>query len=74
MKNIFRRWFPKSSQATFFMRGGQTVAIGNVKSVSMTRELGTGQYSAYEIEWANPKVAPLMFTLSIPDIIAVIVE
>ena len=75
---IFDKWIhrllnrPKPLTASFYMRGGQIITIGNVKKVEMTREGSTGQYSAYSSEWTNPKLAPNMFTMSIPDIIAVV--
>lgn len=79
---IFNKWIDKifggppqekPLVAHFYMRSGQIITVGNVKSVKVGRA-GTGQYDSYQIEWVNPALAPNLFTLSIPDIIAVIVQ
>lgn len=62
----------KPLQATFYMRGGHQIVTGNVKSVSMTSN-PEGGYSAYSIKWLDAAKAPNMFSLSIPDIVAVVV-
>jgi hypothetical protein len=38
----------------------------------MTRDTDTGTYIGYEIKWCWPESAPDLFTLSIPDIVAVV--
>jgi len=56
----------------FYMRGGHVVTATRVKSVEMTRDNSTGSYSGYTLEWNDPKDRPSMFTVSIPDIVAVV--
>ena len=65
---------PKSDQgmvATFYMKGGHVIQIDNVKSVELKRDSSTGSYSGYTIEWQDPDKRPALFSLSIPDIVAV---
>lgn len=60
-------------QATFYMRGGHEITLGNLKNVEMNRDTSIGSYSGYTLEWIDGAKAPRMFSLSIPDIVAVIV-
>ena len=55
----------------FYMRGGHRVVARDVKSVEMTRDSETGSYSGYTLEWNESAKRPPLFTLSIPDIVAV---
>lgn len=55
----------------FFMKGGHIIKAPDVTDVTMKRDNTTGAYIGYDLTWANPKNAPKMFTLSIPDIVAV---
>jgi hypothetical protein len=57
--------------ATFYMKGGHAIVVGNIKSVEMRRDATTGSYSGYSIEWEDVEKKPALFTLSIPDIVAV---
>lgn len=66
--------FTKMRFATFYMRGGHTITVGNVESVELTRDATTGGYAGYTIKWEDPTIAPELFSLSIPDIVAVSVE
>lgn len=59
--------------AHFYMRGNHCIVVDNFKSVEMTRDSNTGGYSAYKIEWISGQKTPSLFTLSIPDIVAVVV-
>lgn len=57
----------------FYMNGGHVIVVRDVKKVEMTRDPSTGSYSAYHLEWIDgAKDTPSLFTLSIPEIIAVI--
>ena len=60
--------------ATFYMKGGHTIVIGNIKSVEMKRDMTTGNYAGYTIEWEDVNKKPALFSLSIPDIVAVKVD
>lgn len=60
--------------ATFYMRGGQTIVIGNIKGVELTRDRATGSYTGYTIEWEDISKKPALFSMSIPDIVAVKVD
>jgi len=55
---------------TFYMRGGHAVVANNVSEVEMTRNTTDGTYTGYTLSWNEGK-RPAMFTLSIPDIVAV---
>lgn len=55
---------------TFYMRAGHAVSTHGVNKVEMTRDSTTGSYAGYTLEWNEGK-QPAMFTLSIPDIVAV---
>lgn len=72
-KSFLKAFGPKEETMTvhFHMRNGSVVRTHGVTKVEMTREGSSGQYSAYSIEWVKG-AAPRMFTLSIPDIVAVI--
>lgn len=61
----------KPLRATFYMRGGHAIEIGGIKTVTMTSD-GHGGYSAYSIKWM-PGAAPALLSLSIPNIMAVLV-
>lgn len=37
--------------ATFYMKGGHVIVIGNIKHVTMNRDASTGGYTGYSIEW-----------------------
>ena len=58
-------------QATFYLRGNHEITLDNIGSVTMTRDNETGSYAAYTIEWFDQSRAPHMFTMSLPDIVAV---
>jgi len=58
---------------TFYMKGGHQVVAKYAKNVKMTRDSGTGAYSGYEVEF-EPGHHPSLFTVSIPDIVAVVAE
>lgn len=64
---------PKQSGmvATFCMRGRHTIVIDNIKSVEMKPDISTGNYTGYTIEWEDIWKKPDLFSLSIPDIVAV---
>jgi hypothetical protein len=55
------------------MIGGLVVIAENVKKVAMIRDQTTGKYRGYDIEFEEGK-APYLFSLSIPDIVAVKTE
>jgi len=71
-KSFLKAFGPKEYTMTvdFHMRNGSVVRAYDVTSVEMTRA-GSGAYSAYKIEWGKG-AAPRLFTLSIPDIVAVV--
>lgn len=54
----------------FYMKGGHVVTASGVEKVEMTRDNTTGSYSGYTIKWEEGH-SPRLFTLSVPDIIAV---
>jgi hypothetical protein len=56
--------------AVFYMKGGHVLTVRGVKEVTMTRDTVTGSYSGYNIKWEEGH-APSLFTMSIPDIVAV---
>jgi hypothetical protein len=56
----------------FYMKGGHVVTATGVKEVKMTRDTTTGAYIGYEVKWCWPESSPELFTLSIPDIVAVV--
>lgn len=58
-------------RVVFYMRGGHIVTAPNVEKMEMTRDTSTGKYSGYSITWEDNK-GPALFTLSIPDIVAVV--
>lgn len=58
--------------AVFYMRGGHVIEVGNVESVSMESNSQTGSYNGYSIVWKDKTLSPKLFTLSIPDIVAVV--
>lgn len=60
--------------AKFYMRGGHTIVVENVKDVTMQREATSGGFAGYNIKWKNKALQPPMLSLSIPDIVAVSVE
>jgi hypothetical protein len=72
-KFFLKGFAPKVDTMTvhFHMRNGSIVRAYGVTNVEMTRESSTGSYSAYSIEWAKGRSMRL-FTLSIPDIVAVV--
>lgn len=57
----------------FYMRGGHVVTATKVKEISITRDKTTGAYCGYHIVWEDDGI-PAFFTLSIPDIVAVVAE
>lgn len=57
----------------FYMRGGHVVTATKVKEISVTRDKTTGSYCGYHIVWEDDGI-PTFFTLSIPDIVAVVAE
>lgn len=57
----------------FYMRGGHVVTATRVKEISMTRDKTTGSYCGYHIVWEDDGI-PTFFSLSIPDIVAVVAE
>ena len=57
------------STCTFYMRGGHKIVVPNVKSVKMTH-LPTGFFEGYDIAF-EPGHHPVVFSMSVPDIIAV---
>jgi hypothetical protein len=63
----------KSLRATFYMKGGHAIEVGNIKSVELTRD-ADGSYKGYTIEWADTSKSPGLFSMSIPDIVAVMVQ
>jgi len=64
---------PKQSGqvAAFYMKGGHVIVIDNIKKLEMTRDNTTGGYSGYSIDWLDVSKKPALFSLSIPDIVAV---
>lgn len=56
--------------AVFYMKGGHVLTVKGVKEVSMTRDNQTGGYAGYTIEWEDGH-KPALFSLSIPEIVAV---
>jgi hypothetical protein len=72
-KFFLKGFAPKEDTMTvnFHMRNGSIVQAHGVTKVEMTRESSTGQYSGYQLEWAKGS-SPRLFTLSIPDIVAVV--
>jgi hypothetical protein len=65
---------PPGKVATFYMKGGHVITVGNVEKVTMIRDDSTGTYSGYTIKWLDVDKAPLLFSLSVPDIVAVHVQ
>jgi hypothetical protein len=61
----------KPLNVKFYMQGGHVVEAIGVKKLTMSRDPGGG-YSAYTIEWMWPDSSPELFTLSVPDIVAVV--
>jgi len=59
-----------SQTVTFHMRGGHTIVTTGVKEITMRRDNASGAYAGYEITWEEGR-KPLLFSLSIPDIVAV---
>lgn len=57
---------------TFYLRGGHEIKLSGISSVEMQRDMSTGYYRGYDIKWSNPDDAPRLFTMSIPDIVAVL--
>ena len=58
----------------FYMRGGHAIIVDGVEELTMTRDpSGTGAYGSYRITWEDGK-QPKLFTLSIPDIVAVFAD
>ena len=55
----------------FYMKGGHVITAKNVKNISSTRHPTTGDYSGYSVDW-SPGLAPNYFSLSIPDIVAIV--
>lgn len=61
----------KPLNVRFYMRGGHVVDAIGVKKLTMNRH-PEGGYLGYTIEWMYPETSPDLFTLSIPDIVAVV--
>lgn len=56
--------------ATFYMKGNHIITVDGVKEVTMTRDHKMGSYAGYTIEWEDG-YKPSLFSLSIPEIVAV---
>lgn len=61
----------KLIRVNFHMRSGSTVTAEYVETVEMTRRPETGDYAGYRLEFEKGR-APRLFTVSIPDIVAVV--
>ncbi len=62
---------PRLMYVEFYLRSGRVVYTDKVTNIEMTRESDTGAYSGYKIEWAEG-FSPRLFSLSIPEIAAVV--
>jgi hypothetical protein len=64
----------KLQTTTFYLRGGHTISV-QCESVELTKDTATGAYSGYKVVWGEDnKNHPALLSMSLPDIIAVVVK